>query len=109
MLSDKPQPFTPPHVLVSEGAEGAQVPFPPVEAYDEGQVPKAAPVSRVAVGSSDNWDLRNRVFEQTGQITTILIHGYSVTESHWKRNKEAGVKLAKASEYLELARKELVA
>ena len=42
MLSDKPQPFTPLHVLVSEGAEGAQVPFPPVEAYDEGQVPKAS-------------------------------------------------------------------
>ena len=109
MLSDKPQPFTPPHVLVSEDAEGAQVPFPPVEAYDEGQVPKADPVSRVAVGSSDNWDLRNRVFEQTGQITTILVDGYPVTSSWWRRNVVAGGKLARASEYLELARKELEA
>ena len=109
MLSDKPQPFTPLHVLVFKDAEGAQVPFPPVEAYDEGQVPKAAPVSRVAVGSSDNWDLRNRVFEQTGQITTILIHDYSVTEPHWKRDTVAGGKLARAAEYMELARKELEA
>ena len=94
-------PIIPLEVLVSEDAESVQVPFPPVEAYEE---PEAAPKPEEGV---DNWDLRNQVFEQTNQITKILIDRYPVTSSGWKGSLEARGALLEAAGCLEIARKEL--
>ena len=103
MLCDMLQPFTPLDAMVSEDAEDAQVPFPPVEAYEE---PEATPKPEEGM---DNWDLRDQLFGRTVDLTSLLISRYPVTSSWWRRNVVTGSKLARASKYLELARKELEA
>ena len=104
MLSDKPQPFTPLHVLVSEDAEGAQVPFPPVEAYDsmEPQAASLESVSGMEPGVS-TWDLRNRLFDRIMGVTDVVMLRYPITEQGWEAVPAARRRILGALEKIEQA------